>query len=116
MFSSTANTLLFRLSTNNPEAFKNQYDEGDIALYGYVANGKKTCLATYRITASTTDLASKSCFDVVPKKGDWFYFYQGYSRKLGRVFNYVRIGGTNYSLVTSDVLHVDPNAFYLYLG
>ncbi|KAL4445984.1 hypothetical protein ABPG74_010976 [Tetrahymena malaccensis] len=115
-FASVGNTLLFRVGTNNPEVFKNFYEEGDIALLAYVQNGKKTCLQTYRINLSATDLNSKQCFDVVPKKGEWFYFYQGYSRKLGRVFNYVRIGGQNYHAATTDVLHVDPNAFYVYVG
>ncbi|EAR85331.1 hypothetical protein TTHERM_00471040 (macronuclear) [Tetrahymena thermophila SB210] len=116
-FASVGNTILFRLGTNNPEVFKSFYEEGDLALLAYVQNGKKTCMQTYRINLSATDLTNgKQCFDVVPKKGEWFYFYQGYSRKLGRVFNYVRIGGQNYYAATTDVLHVDPNAFYLFVG
>lgn len=80
-----------------------------------LVNGTAFCFYTYTVK-STGGSETKICLDAPVVMNVKYFFYQGYSRELQRVFSYLRVNEVNYSLITKNTLHMDPNAFYATIG
>lgn len=78
-------------------------------------NGSAFCFYTYTVK-STGGSETKICLDAPVVLNSKYFFYQGYSRSLQRVFSYLRVNSVNYSIITEKTLHMDPNAFYTTIG
>lgn len=48
--------------------------EGDTVFNAYISKGKQVCFRSYQITREKTN-DIQNCYDIVPSKDTWYYFY-----------------------------------------